>query len=354
MTRRSMLLAARIVLAVAIGAGVTSRALQPEGDASVFAMDASGDVRLMTWNVGDNSFIANRRVLSERVVEGRPGQFARILRAVRPDVLCLQQVTSDPEDVARFVTDVLPPGAGHAWQAHAILDNVIVSRFPLVSRGGRTFTQGRLRRGHAVALVDLPDGRHPRDLSVTCVHFQSNTGRAEMSLRQRQADAIVSWIRDAKSAGGAVTLAPGTPLVIAGDFNVIEQPSPSLNTLLTGDIVEEQRFGADIRPDWDGSDLTDILPHHNESGAETYTWRDDTQPFPPGALDRILYSDSVIRVGRSFVLDTTRMTGGERKRAGLQATDTMRDPAKGVHDHLPVVADLIMPDATLPSAAPPG
>ena len=235
---------------------------------------------------------------------GRLGQFARVLRAVRPDVLCLQQVTRGPRDVAAFVAAVLPPGVGDAWHVHAVLDNAVVSRFPLTAKGGRILTQGALRRGHATALVDLPDQRYPRDLYLICAHFQSEAGRAEVSLRQRQADAIVAWLRDAKSPGGKITLRQGTPFAVMGDLNVVDNPSPSLHTLLTGDIVDEKTFGGDIRPDWDGSDLTDLLPHHNESGADTYTWRDDTQAFPPGTLDRILYADSVIGIGRSFVLNT--------------------------------------------------
>jgi endonuclease/exonuclease/phosphatase family metal-dependent hydrolase len=222
-------------------------------------------------------------------------------------------------------------------------------RFP----AGRIVAEGPLRRGHAAALIELPRQDYSRDLYVICAHFQSKAGPAERLLRQRQSDAIVAWIRDAKSADGEITLPQGTPFVVLGDLNVIDHPSSSLNTLLTGHIADEQAFGPDIRPDWDGSNLTAALPHHNESGSETYTWRDDTQPFPPGALDRIVYSDSVITVARSFVLNTMRMTDGALHRAGLHATDVMRDPANGIYDHLPVVADLTIPHATVCSARAP-
>jgi hypothetical protein len=139
-------------------------------------------------------------------------------------------------------------------------------------------------------------------------------------------------------------------MVVMGDLNVIDQPSPSLNTLLTGDIVDEKTNGSDIRPDWDGSSLTDALPLHNEAGSDTYTWRDDTQQYPPGTLDRVLYSDSVVAVTRAFVLDTTRMTGDELQRAGLRATDVMRNPLQGIYDHLPVVVDFrVLDSAAVPS-----
>jgi hypothetical protein len=200
--------------------------------------------------------------------------------------------------------------------------------------------------------VNLPNDSYSRDLYVICAHFQSRAGQAQIELRQRQADAIVAWIRDAKAVGGKITLPQNTPFTVLGDLNVIDNPSRSLETLLTGDISDERTFGPDIRPDWDGSDLTDVLPHHNESGADTYTWRDDTQPFPPGVLDRILYADSVVTIGRSFVLNTTRMTDAELRSAGLRSTDVMREPAKGVYDHLPVVADLVFPHVSAGARAP--
>ncbi len=177
---------------------------------------------------------------------------------------------------------------------------------------------------------------------VICSHFQSGVGQESVDLRQRQADSIASLIRDAKSPGGEITLSADTPFLVLGDLNVIDNPSHSLATLLSGDILNEAEFGPDAAPDWDGSSLTDLLPRHNGSRADFYTWRDDTQPFPPGALDRILYTDSMLAVRRAFVLNTMAMTSNELRRAGLRATDVMRDPAKGVHDHLPVVADLVL------------
>ena len=153
---------------------------------------------------------------------------------------------------------------------------------------------------------------------------------------------------DATSRGGRITLPNRTPFVVMGDLNVIDSPSPSLATLLTGHIADERTFGAGLRPDWDASDLTDAQPHHNGTGKDVYTWRDDSQPFPPGTLDRIVYSDSAVTVNSSFVLDTTQMADEELRRAGLRATDVMRVPAAGIHDHFPVVADLVFSPGTLP------
>jgi hypothetical protein len=106
--------------------------------------------------------------------------------------------------------------------------------------------------------------------------------------------------------------------------------------------VSESRSSGDGGFDWDGSSLTDAAPYHNGRGPDTYTWRNDLEPYLPGALDRFLYSDSVLRVANAFVLDTTVMSYEALREAKLRSVDVMRDPQSGFHDHFPVVVDLIV------------
>lgn len=82
------------------------------------------------------------------------------------------------------------------------------------------------------------------------------------------------WLRGARNPGGPVELRPRTPIVVAGDFNMVGSLRP-LTTLLEGDIVDEARFGPDFRPDWDGTGLADPKPVHNGTGTVTWTWRSD-------------------------------------------------------------------------------
>jgi len=84
----------------------------------------------------------------------------------------------------------------------------------------------------------------------------------------------------------------------------------------------------------------DARPHHNSSRSEVYTWRNDLERFPPGMLDRILYSDSVTASVNQFVLDTTAMSYEELVGHGLRSIDVMLDPQAGIHDHFPLVIDL--------------
>ena len=73
-----------------------------------------------------------------------------------------------------------------------------------------------------------------------------------------------------------------------------------------------------------------------------YTWRNDTQRFPPGALDRVLYTDSVLEAANSFVLNTASMNKAELRAADMRQTDVHRDPRRDIHDHMPVVVDFVI------------
>ena len=186
-----------------------------------------------------------------------------------------------------------------------------------------------------MALVDLPDTEYKNDLYLICAHFQAQGGPAKVQARQEHADAIIAWIGDVRTPGGEIDLSFGTPIVVLGDFNVYDtDPAQHLTTLLNGNIEDEDGYGQDIMPDWDETGLADALPHHNGVGEDVYTWRDDTQEFNPGALDRILYTDSVILVENAFVLNTEVMTEEELGAAGLKVGDVMLDLETGLYDHL--------------------
>ena len=112
------------------------------------------------------------------------------------------------------------------------------------------------------------------------MHNRSRASEESIRQRQKQSDSIVRWIRTLRDEKA---IAESTPIIVAGDMNVLfSDPARHLTTLLTGDIVDEETFGPDFSPDWDGTDLTDASPSHNARGETFYTWRNDTGPFPPG------------------------------------------------------------------------
>lgn len=271
-------------------------------------------------------------------------EFVRVLTAVEPDIVCLQEINSfrDPQDVADILDLVLPLEGGRIWQAHSGSDNVIAAPYDLSMLA--TDTIPSTNRGQAMALLDLPDATYPYDLYLMNAHFKCCGSSQDIARRQQHADAIVHWIGDLKTPGGYVDLPAGTPIVVLGDLNVYDtDPAYHLTTLLTGDIVDEATYGPDVIPDWDDTDLTDALPLHNGVGPEFYTWRNDGSFFDPGDLDHIVFTDSVASVDNSFVLNTVTMTPADRTAAGLLIADVVLDLPSGYYDHLPLVVDLRLP-----------
>jgi endonuclease/exonuclease/phosphatase family metal-dependent hydrolase len=292
-------------------------------------------IRVLTWNVYRSSIFPKDGEAVDPAADTRPAQFARVLRAVQPDVVCLQEVTMDVARTKALVNYILPLPAGHTWQAYAAEDTVIVSRFDLGARA-EGHVEGERRRGHAIALIRTP----ATDLLVVCAHFQSEAERADVDMRQQQAGVIANTIREAKAGGGPIPLRARTPFMVLGDLNAIAGATSFLDILIKGRTNGASAARSGNGLDWDRSALVDALPLHNASGTERYTWRNDLERFPPGILDRILYSDSVLASVNQFVLDTTAMSHRDLVSAGLRAIDVMRDPQAGIHDHFPLVIDV--------------
>lgn len=266
----------------------------------------------------------------------RAAKFRRVVQAVQPDVLALQEIRKPAAAAANVVNEALPLPGGGKWNACKGWTNVTLSRFPLSMTLERTDPPGE--RELCIAMVDLPNDRFPIDLYLMNNHFKCCGDTKNDPLRQKQSDAIVNWIRDVRTPGGKVDLPEKTALIICGDLNIVGARQP-LDTLLTGDIQDEQAFGPDLPPDWDDSPLSDVPATHNAESGEVYTWRDDTDQYPPGRLDYVIYSDSVLTVVHSFVLDTLTMSEAMLKETGLDRLDCALDSVGKKIDHLPVVVD---------------
>jgi exonuclease III len=271
--------------------------------------------------------VVSYNVLFDGLFE-RPGPFMSVLQALDPDIICFQEIWKhSAKETADLVSLMLPDAPWYAEKGH---EGVIVSRYPIIDSYPTNEETGNLW-----ALIDLPDERFAADLSLINAHppcCENNAGR-ELEL-----DAMAAWIRELQSPGGR-ELIPGTPIVIAGDMNLVG-PARQLEILLAGRIVNQELFGPSQPPDWDGTALADVMPYHT-NGREAYTWRsidNYDSSFAPGRLDYILYSDSVLELGNHFVLCTSGMSPEELTAAGLVVYDTAV-----ASDHLPVVADFIFP-----------
>lgn len=286
--------------------------------AQSFLNKPSGAVRVMTWNIGANSIFPEAPGADTASV-GRPAQFRRVIRALQPDVLCLQEVSRGARETAALLDGLLPLADGGGWQSHGVLDNVIVSRFALRHRDQEVVIDGVRQRGHAIALVDLPPG-FSGGLYVLCAHLESGAGADRVRLRELQARAMARHIQGAGARGGAAALPPQTTYLVLGDLNVIDEPARYVDVLRI-------------------AGLTDVLPRQNGVGPDFYTWRNDAQPYAPNALDRILFGGSTVEVANAFVLNTTTMSQDALKKSGMTPVDVLRFADRRIHDHLPVVAD---------------
>ena len=136
------------------------------------ARPAGTSIRVVTWNIYRSSIFPPYGEAVDLAGASRPSQFARVLRALHPDIVCLQEVTMDVARTKALINHILPLPDGHTWQAYAAEDTVIVSRFDLAARA-EGHVEGERRRGHAMALIRTP----ATDLLIVCAHFQSEAER---------------------------------------------------------------------------------------------------------------------------------------------------------------------------------
>lgn len=294
----------------------------------------------LSREVADQVRIAGYNVLSDGLFSGgsKSAAFGRIFAAVDPDVWVLCEVWNHSASETRDrVEQLLPSGSGESWNA-VKLDpgNVVVTRFPVLD-SWEVLPGSRL----TAVLVDARP-KLDSDLLVIANHWNCCTADAQ---RQEQADALVAFLRDARTPGGAIDLASDTPIVAAGDFNLVGWRS-ALDTAVSGDISDNGTYGPDSPPDWDGSPFDTASPRHPDERLGS-TWWNDGSTYYPGKLDWMFYTGSVLELHRHFVLETRSMTTASLGAAGLQANDTIT-----ASDHAPVVADFSAPGG--PPVAVPG
>lgn len=299
-----------------------------------YTKDHPLDVRIMAYNT-QGRFIAD---------SSADAAFNRIFTAIQPDLISLEEIPSSVSAAtmaARF-NSIMPIG-GAGWQIHFGLlggtRNAIASRYPLTLKRTDTIPASSTR-GVTIALADLPNASYPVDVYLLGVHLKccGSPGGSEDGNRQRSADAIANWLGDARGvarpSGENIALPVNTPIIILGDFNLVGGPQPE-TTLLTGDIQDNATFGADVKGDWDVTNLTNLNPLDPFTG-NNFTWQGNTN-FPPSALDRFMTADSAFNAVNKFILNTNTMTPAARAAAGLQPGDTLETTTS---DHLPIVVDL--------------
>ena len=255
---------------------------------------APGHLRLVTHNVNRRHFEPDKR-----------DAFLRTYGALKPEVLLLEEAY---EGSAEEILDYFRPALQGApdWHAYKAGGEATVVLSPF-----RAIQVAPLGNS-AAYLLDL---RPVFDGELALIVLSMPCCRAD-SARLAEARQIADYVRLWKS----FQLKPGTPIVLAGDANLVGPVEQLLTLLLAGD--------------WDDSPLTDLCPRHLQRPMAA-TWRGEG--FSPSRLDYILYTSSCLEIGRRFVFDTKGLPAGVLARYDLKADD-----APNSYKHLPVVADLIL------------
>jgi len=281
-------------------------------------------LRLMSYNI-KNDFENDIGGLDD---PERIPSLERIFTAIIPDIITMNECWNTSQTTAQnFLNTNLPTGTEIGWYTNKLDEaNITASRFPIVQSwivlSGRRLT---------ACLIDLPD-KYKNDILVVSAHFKCCDGDYT---RQLEADAFVSFILDAKTPGGEIDLPENTPFVLMGDLNLVGL-SQQLKTLLYGDIQNTNTFGPAAPPDWDDSDLEDLISRQTDKRM-AYTWRNDWGSYPPGRLDYMIFSNSVMEVAKAFTLQTEVMPLQRLDFYGLAEFDTRTSS-----DHFPKVADFVL------------
>ena len=168
-------------------------------------------LHIATYNIHKGFSQFNRRMMVHELRER--------LRNLAPDIVFLQEVQGLhmghahrhpdwPRDAQhRFLAEDVWPATAYGENMvydHGHHGNAILSRFPILDSHNQDVTLLKFeRRGLLHCRIALPDGR---PLHCVCVHL-SLFGRS----RRRQMEELSSYLEQIAP--------PGTPLVIAGDFN---------------------------------------------------------------------------------------------------------------------------------------
>ena len=274
------------------------------------------DIRIVTYNTWNDGFLD----------EERQPHFKRIIQALDPDVIALQEHW-DWDEIDDIIQSWFPDEPWYASWTHR--DMVVLSRFSIIDDAS-LISSGRTM----CALLDTEE-ELGKNLLIVNSHLSCCASNED---RQQQVDEFLSvWREWISNENGPFNLEDETPFVHVGDFNFVGYRQ-QVETIRIGDIVDENEYGEDFLPDWDNTAVVDLFSRHTHKRMG-YTWRSDGSSFNPGKLDYIFYSDATIDTGRHFTLNTLAMEEATLMEYGLEWDDTQE-----ASDHLPRVFDITLND----------
>jgi endonuclease/exonuclease/phosphatase family metal-dependent hydrolase len=284
-------------------------------------------VRVVAWNVAD------------RTIRERPEIFARVLRALSPDVLLLDELpaTTSHEELVTFLARLgdgwaFALGAGGGRQRAAV-----ASRLPLEPAPAFERVQYPDSVRALLPLATFPQTR--RDLT-TALEDGISTAGAYVQVAGRRvlfvavdlaccggAESVEDRFRriQADAVNGAARAAIGQTdgvgaIVVGGDLNLVGSRRPLEILGQSGPPVSTRLR---LEPVY-------ALQLDRRTAA---TWRQDG-PFGPGRLDWMLYSPWSLAPLGAFVFESDDLSLHALSRLGVETGDSHI-----TSDHLPVVTD---------------
>lgn len=282
-----------------------------------FSKNEPTHLRLMTYNVLSNGLKNTNRIDEHR----------RIFESVNADIITFQECgNTDYNDVLGFL-NTSPTDYPYIYP-DLNSGNLTISKFPSIQ-------SWQVANKIDAELFDLPDSIYATDILILNGHppcCGNNQGR------QEHLDALIQFIHDAKTVGGVIDLPINTPISFSGDMNLVGY-SEQYYTIINGTISDTVTYGNSGFPDWDNSPFQDQISYFNEKNI-AYTWEKSNPSagdFPPGRLDFIFFTNSVMTCDKSFIISTEHMSLDLLKDNNLLWNDT-----KNASDHFPVVADFVI------------
>ena len=279
---------------------------------ATFERDNPEHLRLLSHNVNRRHFHPDKK-----------DAFTRVYQALAPDLLLLQEAyEGSAEEILAYFQPALPASRSGEWYAYkaGAEATVLLSPYP---------AKAVVPLGNSAAYLLQLAGKKEAQLALIALSMPCCR---QDSARQAEADQILAFVRDLQTPGGTYDVPKGTPIMLAGDANLVGLKK-QYHTLVEGSIQDEAKFGEAFSPDWDGTPLADLHPPHFQR-PHTYTWRGNG--FFPGRLDYVFYTDSVLKIGHHFVFDTVGLPKAVLEKYNLREMD-----APNTYKHMPLVVDMI-------------
>ena len=271
----------------------------------------AGALRIMSWNAANGALFDN------------PEPFVRVLAAINPDVIFLQELTdrNSASQLESLLNRRLPSEVSSQWTVAfgaggGNLRCAVASKLPLEPAEPfqllpyPDWPDRSLRVAGAV--IETANKR----LLCVSVHLRccGGIGSQQDFIRILEVETIREELRKLTESGSI------DGVIVAGDFNLVGSRRPL--DLLTS------------RLDITGLSLIAAQPYQLD-GLSNATWSDREQSFVPGRLDYLLFSNRTMALRNTFVLDARDLNPDALHRLGLRSDDTA-----SASDHFPVVADV--------------